>query len=486
MKGAQLGFTEWAINRSIHAIDYLMHSVLYILPASNPDAKDFSMTRFNAALELSEYLGGLFTDTKNVGLKRCGSRSLYIRGSKSKAQLKSIPVEGIVLDELEEMDEENIALVSYRQSGRLDKWQLTLSTPRVQGRGIHARFVRTDEKYFYFPCPSCSRWIQLTWPDSFVITGDSIDDPKLADSHYICTKCKNRLEHRMKPTWLAPGRWVPNFKDRVLSGYAINQLYSCTVTPLELARTALLARFDDVVDQEFHNSALGLPKTPKDGKLSNDHLNAMLRNYSSGQATSAANLLTMGIDVGAAELHYEIDEWLQPATAFTQEMARGKVIIEGSVTNWDDLHRVVAHYNPNKMVIDANPERTKSLEFCFKYPGIAYACYYTDHKQGKVITKPKDDEDANYSHPVVSVDRTTFIDMALGRFRKGTLFLPGDVSKTYREHLCNLVRVPTRDKKTGNTVYRYQKLGADHLGHARTYSEIALRMVYGVGETLAA
>ena len=99
-KAAQLGFTEVALDKCFYAIDIKGLSVMYVLPASNPDASDFSTSRFDPALELSPHLEHLFSEVKNIGHKRAGSANLYLRGSRSRSQLKSVPVGLLILDEM--------------------------------------------------------------------------------------------------------------------------------------------------------------------------------------------------------------------------------------------------------------------------------------------------------------------------------------------------------------------------------------------------
>ena len=76
MKAAQVGFTETVLNVAFYNIDIKNRDVLYILPARTPDASDFSSARFDSALESSEHLEQLFSDRKNIGHKRAGSRNL--------------------------------------------------------------------------------------------------------------------------------------------------------------------------------------------------------------------------------------------------------------------------------------------------------------------------------------------------------------------------------------------------------------------------
>ena len=120
-KGAQLAFTECVLNKAFFNIDVKGVSVLYVLPANTPDASDFSKARFDPALELSPHLSKLFSHVKNIGHKRAGSANLYIRGSRSRSQLKSIPVGFIILDEVDEMQQANVPLAFERAAGQRTK-----------------------------------------------------------------------------------------------------------------------------------------------------------------------------------------------------------------------------------------------------------------------------------------------------------------------------------------------------------------------------
>jgi hypothetical protein len=72
----------------------------------------------------------------------------------------------------------------------------------------------------------------------------------------------------------------------------------------------------------------------------------------------------------------------------------------------------------------------------------------------------------------VTVDRTSWLDLSLGRFFKRTIALPTDISHEYRQHLCSLVRILKEDKQ-GNPTAKYMNTAPDHFGHARNYCEIA-------------
>jgi phage terminase large subunit GpA-like protein len=260
-KGAQLGFTEVGLNKTFYNIDIKGNNVLYILPAATPDASDFSTSRFDPALELSPHLSKLFSDVSNIGHKRAGSANLFIRGSRSRSQLKSVPASLAIVDELEEMNQTNVALIPERMSGQLEKQLFYLSTPTIPKFGINRHYLDSSEDHYTFKCPSCSRWTELIFPDCLVLTAEDYLDTKIQESHLKCKDCGNMLPHQTKPDWLGldNAAWTATRQGRLSRGFHISQLYSMTVKPYEVAVSYLKAQINPTDEQEFYNSKLGLP-----------------------------------------------------------------------------------------------------------------------------------------------------------------------------------------------------------------------------------
>jgi phage terminase large subunit GpA-like protein len=188
-KSAQMGYSVAAMGRTFYHMDVHQRSCLYLLPTKTPDASDFSSTRFDPLLELSPHLSKMFSDVKNVGTKRAGFASLYIRGANSRSGLKSIPVSFIVFDEFDEMPVENIPLAIERTSGQLYKQFWAVSTPTVPEHGINALFLDSTQEHFMFKCPLCQRLTELIYPDCLVVCGDHKMDPDIKKSHIICKEC---------------------------------------------------------------------------------------------------------------------------------------------------------------------------------------------------------------------------------------------------------------------------------------------------------
>lgn len=480
-KSAQMGYTETVLNITFYNVDVKGIDCLYVLPAKTPDASDFSAGRFDPALELSPHLSKIFSDVKNVGHKRAGSTNLYIRGSRSRGGLKSIPVGFIVLDELDEMTQENIPLAMERAAGQLRKSVWMISTATIDNHGINFYFNQSSQNHFFFDCPACSRKTELIFPESLVITARDLDDPALNDSHLICKECQAVLPHETKADWLSTGQWVEGHAQRDSKGWYINQLYSPTVTPKEISRLYLQSLNDKASEQEFYNSKLGLPHIVDGAKVTDEHIEGCLDGYENGNSPARTPLVTMGIDVGTF-LHVEIDEWFLPPERVGTDLhmfaaCRLLKCLKIKSKDFSELDELMQEWGVRYAVIDAQPERRLSLNFAQRWYGRVSVCWYPNGIYGKQLH-------VSETELSVSVDRTSWLDSSLGRIRRGKpwMRLPHNVDFEYRNQLKTLTRIYEEDQN-GNPIGRYvrEKGAADHYAHARNYSEIALGLAVGLG-----
>jgi phage terminase large subunit GpA-like protein len=487
-KAAQMGYTETMLNLVFYHIDVNGTDCLYILPSKTPDATDFSSARFDPALELSDHLRKLFSDVQNVGHKSSGSANLYIRGSQSKAGLRSIPVGFMVIDEMSIMNQNNVALALERVSGQLEKQIWMISTPTIEDENINKEFLQSTQEHFYFKCPRCGQWEELIWPDSMKLIGEDITDPRVHESHLICTKTKLELPHIMgkdvrenaeaKASWLQDTKWIPTYSNRDKRGFLIPQLYSVTVTPGEIALSYFKGLTNPADEQEFFNSKLGVTHAVEGARVSDEQL-AAAKSSHSNRDTPPRGLLTMGIDVGN-KCHYEIDQWFFPKNFTVQypEAAKCKVIRHGTVEDFAELDDLMKRYQISHCVIDSQPERRAALAFANRWHGFVNLCFYAKGITGKTISIPKDQ--AEY---MITVDRTSWLDLSLGRFHNETILIPRDVDFEYREHIKAPTRIYNKDKD-GNPVGSYESgTKPDHYAHARNYAEIAMMFTVSRGKS---
>ena len=186
----------------------------------------------------------------------------------------------------------------------------------------------------------------------------------------------------------------------------------------------------------------------------------------------------MGTDVGRW-LHCWIDLWDVPGGIDSTDInvrSRARTIWFGKVQHFEELDGLIRQFGVNAVVIDANPERRKAYEFASRFFNLVKMCFYGQGVQGKQIHIGKDEE------PTITVDRTSWLDLSLGRFRTPDMIqLPCDLDQEARAHLKSPVRIYEKDR-AGNPVGRYVKGNDDdHYAHARNYSEIALPFAMSLG-----
>ena len=479
-KAAQMAFSEWAINKTFYWLDILGEDVLYLLPNSKPDSSDFSVGRFEPALAASEHIRSMFSETKNVGMKKAGDAILYIRGSRSESQLKSIPTGRIVYDEYDEMAVGVRALAQERMSGQTSRQELLISTPTIPDFGINAEFLHSDQKHFMFKCPVCNQWEELTYDpagkdkDSIVIVGERFNDPRVTESHLICKNTDRILHHEDKVNWMRNSQWVKQFDNTSISGYHINQLYSMAAHPGKFAESKLRADTNPAYAQEFAKSKLGMPYIEAGSRVTDDELRQCKRDRLMAHQWQGGPTM-MGVDVGT-RLHYEVcDYTFEGQGVDINNLARSRVLKAGFVKDFEELDQLMAAFKVVHCVIDANPERRKATEFAERHLGRVSLCYYIVGLSNANPIKIQPELLA------VKVDRTSWLDLTLSRFRNKTKTYPCDISDEYEPHMKALVRrydIST----TGDISAKYINAStADHLAHAANYCEIALRVATSSG-----
>lgn len=471
-KAAQMAYTAAALNRALYMMDVRGISVLYMLPKRSPDATDFSRTKFDTLLENSEHLNKIFSKVRNVGHKQAGSADFFLRGSRSRSGAKSISVGVKVFDEFDEMSMKNVTLAMERSAGYelKDSQSIWISTPTLPGYGIDLLFTQSSKAIFIFECPHCHKWIDLTFPESIVITADHYTkQEELKNTHLICKECKGKLEHESKHLWLNTGKWEHQRKSD-LKGYDINQMYSSTVQPWKIGESYLKAQDgDEAEEQELYNSKLGKAHQTKDSAVTDEMINACIRSHRKTDLPPRPALITIGCDVGK-KLHIHIAEWLLPPGFIPNKdlnmIARRRTLWEGKVDTFGELGELKRKWQSLFTVIDVDPETRKAFEFCEDFIGHAAMCRFTRGLSQRNVRYAEEEH-------MIQARRSSWLDLSQGRFKEQTILLPCDLSPEFREQVKCVVRKPEKDEN-GNPVVRYISTGADHSAFASVYCEIAL------------
>ena len=232
--------------------------------------------------------------------------------------------------------------------------------------------------------------------------------------------------------------------------------------------------------KEFHNSKLGLPYIPDGGQVEEEELVDAGRSYlknASRPKVGANRLITMGVDQGKLNHIVVMEYFLGPADVDVNAGAQGKLLWEGKQDGSDFtmLDRLMREWQVRACVIDADPQINDARRFARRFPGYVWLCRY---RRG-VTGKEQQESEVETGAPMLTVDRTNWLDASMGRFHTERIFLPADISIEFKENIKNLVRTYEKDE-LDNPRAIYLNTGPDHFGHALNYAEMALPLAAGV------
>lgn len=460
MKAAQMGLTEINVLKSMYGLIFSKYpqGVLYLFP-TNLDVSDFSKGRFQTLIrDNPKEVGTFVSDTDAVSIKRVQKAMLYLRGAratskiegikKSSSQLKSVPVDRIAWDEVDEMEPAMIDLARERLSHSEVKEEAYLSTPSIPDYGIDKLYQGSSQNVWMIRCEKCGTetCLELEFPECLLETGMGVIR--------ACKKCKQEIFPRN-------GRWVAQYPERSkdMVGWWISQLNSAYVDP-----AAILKAYNDPPNgniAEVYNSKLGMAYVSAENRLSISDIYACC-----GQDTMVTHEqgpCAMGVDVGKL-LHVVVG--FKPRTEVCE------VCYLARVSSFNDVHDIAKRFNVQCAVVDLEPEIRKAREFqkAEDYP--VFLCDY----QHRIVSGPQWDEGTN----MVKVHRTETCDITHDLFTNpGSLIIPRrcDEVDRFAQEVRNIAKVLEEDPETGSREYRYRKLGEDHYRHALNYFYLASQRI---------
>lgn len=474
-KAAQIGFSVAGMIRALYIIHEKVEDVLYVLPTAGL-AGDFSQGRLDALTDLSPHLKEMWGKTNKVGLKITKQNAnLYIRGSVSERGLVSVPISTAIIDEYDRCTDNTYDLVTERLSGQEHKYLFSLSTPTLPEFGIDRQHRQGTMEEFFFRCPSCNEYETLRFPDNVAIYGEYPGDPETDKSYYFCTKCKNKLEHKEKLIWLKTAKWIPQRTNvQGHRSFQINQMFSSTVSPAELVTGYHKSQLSDLAAIEFKNQKLGESHISEGARITDAIIESCYdKSYRIGEdrPEKADRIICMGVDVGSyldcwiAEYKYVRDPKNMP-----YENSVSKVLQTTRIPSedWNALGNLMREWQVRHCCVDFQPDTANARRFCRVFRGFASMVQYRRGTVGNEIKETKDEQGV----PCLTVDRTVFLDLALGRFHKKTTTVPVGFSGVAKEHLKAPIRTYEMDE-LGLPRGVYKSIADDHMAHAAAYCEIA-------------
>jgi len=471
MKATQGGFTEIEVLRTLHGLIHVRYpqGVLYLFPTAD-DVGEFSKSRFGPLIaenrnSIGQYVksGGKGTDT--TSLKQVHGAFLFIRGArlshsieggggadKESAKLRSVPVDRVVFDELDLMDEDAIAKARGRMGHSQIQEECYISNPTLPGRGIDKMFAQSDQRHWHRRC-GCGTWMcaEESFPDC-VKTGDD------GRGYIACPKCGKPVPiYAGKGT----GEWVakqPEIKD--FPGYRWSQLTSVFNDPAEI-----LKEFNDPQNPNLADTyrlRLGLPYVPKEDQLTEAQVydccgkDLMVQRH--------RGPCGMGVDIGKTYFHVVIGVRAAADRFDVLRLARVP-----SAMGWETLHDLAKLFNVKSTVVDIRPYEDSARRFQRSEPHRVLLCEYSENA---LMDNRVDDATG-----IVKSFRTGLCDTTHRLVVEKRLGLPRqcDEVRTFAKQVTAMAKILEKDKRTGTATYRYTSAGPDHYRHALGYLWLAAR-----------
>jgi len=456
LKATQLGLTSKAMLRVAYGARYGSYrGILYLFP-SKSDVTDFSKSRIDPLIEENpDTIGAWVQDTDAANIKKIWNSFLYLRGMKSRIGLKSIPVDFIVFDELDEAPQFAVDMAVERMAHSDIKEQLKLSNPTLPDYGIDRAFQETDQRYWLLKCPKCNAYTDLV--GEFPVTANQ-EVPCLIRMNgkviRACVKCHAELNPSI-------GQWVakkPGVTEK--RGYQYSQLTSHFVPPGEILHNYRTT--DNLTD--LYNLKIGIAWAEAEARLSKQEVLALCSDYNA--ESSNAGPCTMGIDQGK-DLHVIIGK---------RNGSTGKIVHIGIYKDWEDMDGLMKNFNIARCVVDGQPETRNARDFAERFKNRVWLSFYNRHQKGNYAWNDKE--------WVVQSNRTESLDASHRQIMNRMITLPSqsEVIRTFAAHMSNVAKKLVEEEisdqvgvkhKTGSKRYIYVKLGEDHFRHAFNYETMA-------------
>lgn len=461
MKATQGGFTEIEVLKSLHGMIHRKYpmGVLYMFPTSD-DVNEFSKSRFNPLILANRSnIGRFVRKTDTASLKKINEAFLYLRGARlsqkvgpssdvdESTKLRSIPVDKIVFDEVDLMEEEVQEKARQRMGHSLVKEEVYISNPTIPDFGIHRIFQQSDQRYWWREC-SCGEWTcaEKSFPECVKIRSNG--------TGYIgCNKCGEEV-------FIKDGKWIPDVpaNSDFMHGYQWSQLSSIFNDPAEI-----LSNFADPPEGnlgDVYRLRLGLPYSSKEEKLRKSDVLACCGSDIMG--TEHSGPCAMGVDVGKIK-HVVIGVKI--------DNERYELVKVARCDNFGEIHDLAKRFHVKSAVIDLRPYEETVRKFQREESYGISLCEYSDTLIQETIWNDKTG--------VVKVHRTGIFDATHRLITENQLILPRQCPaiEQFAVQCCNCARFEEKNKRTKQTVFRYRSTGdkkvGDHYRSALNYFLLA-------------
>lgn len=438
------------------------------------------------------------TDQKRV--RSIGPSQIFFSYMQGKTSTESIPMLGIIFDEVRRMLEGDIERAEERLSHSPYPINFKYSTAGYPDANIDKYFKQSNQHKFHSNC-GCKDGVVLA--DVFP---DCIGDRNGKEFFYICPTCKTIITNPRD------GRWIPHNPSSDIIGYHIPQTLSCRQDAGKI-----LKAFQDASDlQEFYNSKLGVPYLSPEAQIVNTEILRATVNTDLKWLNKGVNF-AMGIDQMGGFNVITIRYWGPKCDLGINKSRLAHLEIVYADDPWERADELMRQYDVSVCVADSLPNINEARRFAQRWPGRVWLADYSYESKGdqdicewgdrpKQTNSEKKSSDEIKNKYTVRIARFQGLEWNLMKYvhrlkeqphergivaevkdnagRKQIQFL---CEQVFWIHLQKLARRKVMvDEAQGKFKMIFENIGIDpHFAHADLYCELALSRVKPEGHTRA-
>jgi hypothetical protein len=459
LKAAQIGYSTLALSRLFWKILRTSYKAGIYFP-DDTAMKDFAQERVNPFIYNCPIVKQELVESSldNVRIKQFGDAFLALRGTWKKGSVKSIDLDIVMLDEVDEHNKENIEFVGDRLLASKLNWMMLGSQPSMHKEGIHAEFLNTDQHFWFIKCGKCNHWNDLV--ANIQSDQDSIWGFKDETVFYKCLKCGGKLNNQK-------GEYVPKTKaDK--RGFQVSQLFT------QLDPKIIYRKLKDANTshkrKNFWISYIGLPyETDEERPIT---LEVIERNQGDHGLKEGSDYFTYhGADQGDI-VH----------AVFGEPAENGKIRIiglyKGHILEEQRYVSTLQKFNVFKGNIDAMPNRNWSLRMALKFQGILKLQFFS-----KRFSENEEYLPGEESVEVMKINRDESLQDTVDAIKNGLFLFPNpnmltgnDLSlyEEFKHHLSMLVKEYKEDEN-GKPLWGFKRKVENHFGMALNSMRLAIQ-----------
>ena len=222
------GKTEIILNAQGYFTEHDPRNQIVMYPTIEASEK-FSKKKLAPMIASSPVLEKLFHPSRSrdsgntILVKEFIGGSIFLIGANSAASLRGATGSVLFADEIDTKTECNegdpIELLFKRGESYDDVVKVLASTPTIPGAPIDFWFNKSDQRYWFVPCPACGVFHTFVWKNVIWPKGSP------EDAYMLCDVCHEKLQDGDRIKMYFAGRWQATAPFKGVRGFHLNHIY---------------------------------------------------------------------------------------------------------------------------------------------------------------------------------------------------------------------------------------------------------------------